>query len=352
MSRLLLMLAACLLAGCNGAEPPAMEQAIRPAKLFLVTARQQPVSHDFVGRLDAAQTVDVSFEVDGALAELPVREGQAVGRGELVAALDPTDFQLAVREAEVQRQLALQDLERKTSLLRERSISQAAVDEARAMFELAEVRRAQAEERLAKSRITAPFDAFVARRYVDNRTKVRVGERIARLSDLNELKVVTSLPEELMATVTAERVASVTAGFDFLPGRRFPLDFRENTGEASSVAQTFEVTFTMPRPPGVNLLPGMTAQVRIELTPPLGDTGIVLPTTALMSQPDGGFFVWVFDPESGRVGRRPVGVAAPTALGVRIVYGLADGDLVVAAGASQLQEGMQVRPLGEPATRL
>lgn len=352
MRRLLAISILLLVAACDRTEPPATEQAVRPAKLFRVVARQQTTSHEFVGRLDAAQTVDVSFEVDGALAELPVREGQAVARGALVAALDPTDFKLAVREAEVQRQLAQQDLDRKASLLRERSISQAAVDEARANFELAQVRHAQAEERLAKSTITAPFDAYVARRYVDNRTRVRVGERIVRLSDLNELKVLTSLPEELVATVTAERVVAVTARFEFLPERTFPLEYRENTGEASDVAQTFEVAFTMPRPPGVNLLPGMTAQVRIELRRPGGDAGISLPATALMSEPDGDFYVWIYDPQSGRVSHRPVTVAEPTASGVRIVDGLAEGDLVVAAGASQLQEGMQVRPLGEPATQL
>jgi len=253
-----------------------------------------------------------------------------------------------VREAEVQLRLASQDLKRKETLLRERGISESLVDDARAKFELSQVHLSQARKQLADSRINAPFDAYVARRYVDNRTKVRVGDRIARLSDLNELKVVASIREELVATVTPERVLSITARFDFLPDRQFPLTFRERSGEANPVAQTYEVTFSMVRPADANLLPGMTAQVRVELRADDPNEGVVIPTTALLSEPDGRFFVWVFDPESGRVRRRAVTVTEPLSQGVGIAEGLEDQELVVAAGASQLQDGMQVHPFGEP----
>ncbi len=347
----LLLMAFGLVVGCERVEPPVEDQAVRPAKLFRVTAQHSTTSHEFVGRVDAAQSLDIAFEVDGALQELPVREGQALARGALVAALDPTSFQLAEREAEVQLRLATQDLQRKEALLRDRGISQSAVDDARAQFELSRVRLAQARERLAKSRITAPFDAFVARRYVDNRTRVRVGDKVARLSDLHELKVVASVREDLIATVTPERVVAITARFDFLPERRFPLTFLERSGEANPVAQTYAVTFTMARPADVNLLPGMTAQVRVELRADSADAGITIPTTALQSAPDDSFFVWVFDPETGRVDSRPVVVAQPRHDGIGIRSGLADGELIVAAGASQLQKGMRVRMMGEPTTR-
>ncbi len=352
MNRLLFALCAFWLAGCERAELPVVEQQVRPAKLFQVVAQPSTIRHEFVGKLDAAQTVDVSFEVDGELLELPVREGQMVPKGALVAALDPTNFQLAVREAEVQLRLSRQDLQRKETLLRDRGISESLVDDARAQFQLNEVRLSQARKRLADSTICAPFDAYVARRYVDNRTKVQIGDRIARLSDLNELKVVASIREELVATVTLERVLSISAYFDFLPDRTFPLEFRERSGEANPVAQTFDATFTMARPSDVNLLPGMTAQVRVELMANGREAEIAIPTTALLSEASGSFFVWVYDPDSGRVTRRTVQVAQPHDKGIGIAGGLTDGELVVAAGASQLQEGMTVHPLGEPETWL
>jgi RND family efflux transporter MFP subunit len=263
-----------------------------------------------------------------------------------VASLDSRDFELAVQEASVQLRLAAQDLQRKESLLAEQGISASVVDDARAQRDLWSVRLAQAQERLDDTRILAPFDAYVAHRYVDNRTRIRAGDRIARLLDLNELKVVASVPSALLATVTPERVVSIAAAFDFLPDRTFPLEYRESSGEANPVAQTYEVTFTMARPEGpVNILPGMTAQVRIELQAPGSGQTLAVPTTALQSDPGGGFYVWVYDPATMEVTRRPVTVAAPLAEGVAVASGLGDGELIVAAGASQLQEGMRVRPL-------
>lgn len=349
MSRwIVLAQAAILLAaltGCERPEPPAAEQSVRPAKLFHVSAQRNTTEHTFVGRLDAAQTIDVSFEVPGELTQLPVREGQTVTRGSLIAALDPTNYQLAVQEAEVQVRLVTQDLERKQRLLREQGISQSIVDDARAQYELARVRLAQARKRLSDSRIIAPFDALVARRYLDNRAKVAVGEKVARLLDLNELKVIASIPEDLFATVTPAHVAWVRASFDFLPEQSFPLEYRESSGEANPVAQTYEVTFTMARPAVGNLLPGMTATVRVALASDGEGGGIAIPTTALLSEPDGSFFVWAYDADTSRVQRRAVRVGGALAEGVGIVDGLSDGDVIIAAGASQLQDGMQIRPL-------
>jgi len=349
------LLAALFLLGCERPLPEAPDQIVRPVQVQRVGPRAFTETRDFVGRLDAAQTVDLAFEVDGELAELPILEGQAVAMGALVAALDPIRFELAVREASIALRLAGLDLERRQTLLAKRATSQAEVDEARARFELAEVRLAQSREGLADSRITAPFDAVVARRYLDIGTRVRIGDVVARLADVSELRVVASLPEDLVANLTTDAWGSmrVSAGFRVLPGERFDLRYLEHAAEANAVAQTFDVTFALPRPETGNLLPGMTAVVDVEIrTDPQQGAQLAefrLPIAALVSAPDGGFLVWVLDPESGRVQRRAVTVTAArgtgrsAATGIGIASGVSQGEWVVVAGASQLQDGMQVR---------
>jgi RND family efflux transporter MFP subunit len=332
------------LAACERPPPPVADQSSRPAKLFRVTAQPDTLQYEFVGRVEASQTVDVSFEVAGEVLDLPIRQGQTLRAGDLVAALDPLNFDLAVQEAAVQLRLAEQDLARKEALLRDRSISQSVVDEARAQFELGEIRLAQARKRQTDARITAPFAAYVTRRYVDNRTKVRDGDPIARLMDLNELKVVVSVPEELMATATVNGGLAGSARFDFLPGEAFPLQYLDNAGEANPVAQTYDVAFTMARPAGWNILPGMTAAVRLQQSH--GPAARVhVPASALQSDAAGAFFVWVFDPETSSVSRRTVVAGAPLPQGIAIESGLEDGELIVAAGASQLQPNMRIHAL-------
>ena len=342
------LVAAVLLGvGCGAGEAPpeVVEQSVRPARVAVVEAPSQLVSHELVARVEAAQSVDLSFEVSGVLAELPVREGRIVKRGALVAALDPTDFRLAVQEAEAQLQLARQDLQRKQRMLMGNHIAVSLVEDARTLCRLLQVRLQQRQEALAKTRITAPFDAYVARRYIDNFVRLDVDDPVARLNDLQELLVVASIPERLTATISTEQVASLEAAFPFAPGRRFPLEHRENRGEADAVAQTYEVSLAMRRPEGFNVLPGMTAAVHIALRRADQAAAAVIPASALVSGPDKAFFVWIYEPDSKRVRKQPVRVAAPTADGIPVRYGLSGGELVVVAGATQLQAGMRIRPL-------
>jgi RND family efflux transporter MFP subunit len=353
MSRICTLLSVVLLMGCEPRTLPVPEdQAVRPARIYAVGRDIGPVTHQFVGQVEAAQTIDMTFRVPGPLVELPVREGQSITAGTLVAALDPTDYRLALREAEVQRELARQDLARKRQLLTEQGISRSIVDDAQALFDLRQVAVIQARENLTRTRLTAPFDAYVARRYTDNHVNVRVGEPILRLMDLNELFVVASIPETLLATVTPERVLKIEALFGFAPEERFELTYRENRGESNAVAQTFEITFAMPRPEQWNILPGMTATVALQLRPDTQGQRIQIPTSAVVAGPDKRFFVWVFDPATQLVAQRAVQIGPASGRGITVRSGLAPGDLIVASGAAHLQPGMKVRMLGEPVAEL
>jgi RND family efflux transporter MFP subunit len=350
----LFSLAVFLLAGCERAqEATVTDQSIRPARVFQVSKQGSINKHEFVARVEAAQTVDVSFEVSGPLEQLAVLEGQSVAAGALIAALEPTDFLLAVREAQVQLKLARQDYERKRKLFNERGISRSVVDDAKALFDLRGVHLAQSQEALADTKILAPFDAYVARRFTDSHVNVLAGDKIVRLSDLTELFVVANIPESMAATVTNERLLATNVRFAFLPEQRFAATYREHSGEADAVAQTYQVTFAMPRPEAWNILPGMTATLEVELSAETGaEQSINIPTAALITGPDKKFLVWIYDPQTHEVSKREVQVGPADGRGVTVRSGLTGGELIVATGATQLRQGMKIRVLGEPVTDL
>ena len=354
ISRALLCVALVMLTACaDRLEPEPVDQSVRPARILLVKDAAQTLEYQFVGRVQALSTVDMTFEVSGPLRQLPVREGQTISAGTLVAALDTRDFELAVREAEVELQLARQDLERKLKVLKQRSIARSIVDDAKSRYDLQQVRLEQAREQLDNARLVAPFEAFVARRYVDNFVTVRAGEKILRLHDPNRLLVVANVPESLYATVAQEQVLSMHAEFDFAPGQRFTLAPYENQGEADQLAQTYQVSLIMDRPENWNILPGMTASVKVRLRDPARQAArLLIPASALVNDGAGQFFVWVYDRESGQVARREVGVGMPFEQGIPVISGLTEGELIVVTGASQLSEGMQVRMLGNKISQL
>ena len=127
----------------------------------------------------------------------------------------------------------------------------------------------------------------------------------------------------------------------------FALVYRENRGEADTVAQTYAVSMTMQRPAQWNILPGMTAQVTVELRDPqAAEFSAVIPVSALVGDAQQGFFVWLYDMQSHQVEKRGVVVGQPRKEGLEIVSGLVDGDLVVATGASQLQANMRIKRSG------
>ena len=335
-----------LFAACSDRTPPAPESQLeRRAKIFTVVDATIRLQRNFVGRVEAVQTIDVSFEVSGPLRELPVLEGQDLAAGDLIAALDPTDFELAVREAEVQVKLSKQDLERKREVLKQRSIARSVVDDAQARYELDLVRLGQARERLAKTRISAPFAATVAQRYVDNFVNVQAGANVVRLHDLTRLLVVANIPESLAATANEDQLLSLYAQFGFSGERKFPLALYENRGEADDVAQTYEVSFVMERPDDLNVLPGMTATVQAELLDPAAKASLYVPVSALQSDAEGSVFVWRYHAEDGTVSRQLVEVGSPDAKGVPIVAGLSDGDQIVEVGGEHVQDGMKISPL-------
>ena len=343
---LLIALIIWALAACDGRAPPEpAPQNIRLAKLMTVIQESEDAIFEYTGRIEALTSVDLSFEMAGTLAQLPVLEGSTVAEGSLIASLDPTDFQLAVREAEVQLRLASQDLARKERVLEENAIAKSVVEDAINQQELQRVRLSQAKERLSDTRLLAPFDAYVSSRYFDRFVNVKAGEAIVRLHDLTRFQVVVNIPEALVATSGPTQLVRSWVEFSFAPGRTFDITYHENLGEADALAQTYEVSFLMDNPgESLRILPGMTASAKLMVQGQSADT-ILLPASALVPTADGNLSVWVFNPETSRVTRRIVEAGLPTQEGFPIVSGLAAGERIVVAGASQIQDGMQIKPL-------
>ncbi len=345
MNILPLLLMTLAIAGCSDRTPPEPEQQnIRPAKLMTLSGSENQTTFQFTSRIEALQNVDMSFEVGGPLAEITVKEGETINKGALVAALEPTEFQLAVKEAEVQLRLASQDLSRKREVLKQNGIAKSLVEDAETNYQLQQVRLRKAKERLDDSRIFAPFEGYVSRRYFDSSANVGPGAPIVKMLDLSQLQVVMSVPENLMATVSPESVVRSWVEFNFAPDREFPMIFSENRGEADSLAQTYEVSFLIDNPADLNILPGMTATAKIEMRSASG-TAILVPASSVVPMPDGNLSVWVYNPDDSSVTRRQIQTAAPTNTGVPVLRGLEAGEQIVIAGASQLQPGMKVRPL-------
>ncbi|SDK99749.1 RND family efflux transporter, MFP subunit [Franzmannia pantelleriensis] len=342
----LMLIVALGVSGC-GSEDPARSDTARVVKLVDVSTAQQLPSRRFIGRVEARQTVDLSFRVGGQLSELPATPGTVIAQGETIARLDPTDYQLAVRRAEAEHQQATSTLSRQRNLLEQNAVSRSVFEEAETQYRLTEVQLDNARQELSYSVIEAPFDALITRRMVDNHTNVQPNTDIVRVQDVGELRVRINIPEGLIRYIDEPERFDLEAQLVSMPGQRLPLVYREHVTEPDEVAQTYEVALAFRDQDAVIALPGMTASVSVSPREVVEPPGVVVPVSAIAKDSNGDFRVWRYTADDGTVHPQPVVVGEMQDRHIAVLSGLDVGDTIVAAGVHALRDGMRVRPMEE-----
>lgn len=333
------------LGGCQEAAPPPPVEVARPAEIARVSASGLDSGLRFPGRVRAVQRAELAFNVPGQIIEFPVQEGKPLAAGDLIARLDPGNFELRLAAARAEFDKARTDYER-VRKIREQSqaVAQAEVDHKRTAMEVARSSFAAARKDLEDTWLRAPFDGLVARRHVENFQNVQAKEPVVSLRNVDDLEIVIHVPERLVRS-EPKRVAGY-AVFDGLAERRLPVTLKSFAAEADPQTQTYEVVLGLVTPPGTTVLPGMSAEVFPQDAVGDGAAGSLrVPLKAVSAGPDGVPRVWVVDPETSRVARRSIEVGEVRGSDVVVLRGLQGGEQIVTAGVNHLRDGMLVRPL-------
>ncbi len=354
------------LSGCGESEPE--RSVIRPVRAAIVGDVGGLQRRGFPGRAQATQTVDLPFRVSGPLITFPVNVGDKVKEAEVVARIDPRDFEVNLRNVQSQLAQSKARLARaEKSFTRQINIlqadpgatSEAAVDRAREQRDAAVANVdsltasvVSAEDQLADTYLRAPFDGVVVATFVENFENVRGKQPIVRILDSSHIEMVVNIPENLITLVPL--VQSVTMQFDAFPGREFKGSVKEIGSEASQTTRTFPVTLIMEQPQDALILPGMAGGARVnkmDESAQRARKGVGVPIGAVFT-PDAETrsHIWVVKPTEGDLGvleRRPVMTGDLTRLGVLITEGISAGEMVVTAGVHSVQEGQTVRILKE-----
>jgi RND family efflux transporter MFP subunit len=350
-----------LASGCQG-EPPPVEDVPRPVRTMLVGDAGAIEGRSFPGRASAAQVVNLSFRVSGPLITLPVNVGDVVATGDLLARMDPRDYETRVRNAEGQLQRAQANAERAKADLNRAlgiqksdpgAISQAVIDRAREAQAIAraditalQATLSGATDELADTYLTAPFDGVIVATHVENHEYVQAQQPIARLLDQSRVEFVVNVPETLISLVG--QVQNIQVEFDALPGVEIPAQIKEIGTEASASTRTFPVTLIMDQPEGATVLPGMAGSASGYMADDSIDreVPIVVPAHALFSPVEGqADYVWVVTPSDNTVEQRQVELGLLTSLGVTVTSGLQPGERIATAGVHFLREDQTVRPV-------
>lgn len=322
------------------------ENAERPVTVEVtrVISRSVNQSRTVAGRVQPARTVDFAFQIPGQIVRLAVEPGDTVRAGDVIAELDRVDFELTVDRAQASFDLAKSELDRAAGLAERGIAADARLETARAQFAQADVALREAQRRLSQTQIVAPFDAIVARTFVEEYVNITSAAPIARLQDLSEMRVVISLPEELAAMArSAPDAFHIVANFPAVPGYTAQLALRSFATDANQTAQTYDLEFAITSDIDPRLLPGMTADVRISVAAEENrPQSVIVPVSAVdtTSRPEPS--IWVYNESSGQVSRRTVQLGLPVDGEVVILDGLEGNELVVSGGWWRLSDDQAV----------
>ena len=329
-------------------EPPPV---VRPLKTMVVGETQAAPSRKYPGRVAAGRRVDLAFQVSGPLVEFPVGRAQEVEPGEVLARIDPRDFEsnLAVHRAALEK--ARSDLANVKAVIARGAANPRELVDAQAAFDKAVAEETIAAKAVEDTALRAPFAGLIADKFVENFENVNAKQAILSLQDVNTVEIEINVPESVVAISKGrEGEGGFVATFDFLPGREFDIQFKEFAAEADPATQTYRAIFVMPGPEDLLILPGMTATVARRSGPPLvaGSSSVTVPVDAVPIDGLGVYFVWKLRKGSGdtyTVHRGDVEVGEMIGGDILVTSGLERGDRIALAGVHLLQEGMVVRLL-------
>ena len=317
-------------------QPPVKEQGPRPVKLAEVTSLNL-VEKSFSGVVSPDQFSDLAFKMSGPLISLKVDEGQKVRTGQVVAEIDPQDFKWEYEAKKASFQTAEAQLQRAKKLLSKQAISKQEYETTEASYSNAKAAFEYAQNQLEQTKLRAPFDGFIQKKYVENYQKVQAGQGIVCL--INPNITYFSTPYQIYVE------------FDNYKGIRFKAKVKEYV-EASPDGSGVPV-FLYIDDPEFNLnkykvAVGFSCRVVLHIESASFNEGAVLaPLSAIVaSEENNDKFVFVYNAQSQKVERRQIEESGLVGKdNVIITKGLKAGDQVVSAGATRLVEGQQVKVL-------
>ena len=342
---------ATLLVGCQEqAEQAPTEAPNRPVKIHTVSDPNSSTLRSFPAEVVANQGSYLAFRVNGELIEFPVLAGQDVQKGQLLAKLDPEDFNLQYEQRKAQFELAKSQLSRIEPLFEKGIATKAEFDKANADKQVAESAFKIAKTNLEYSELRAPFSGTVAKVFVKNYENVVAKQNILRFETRDMMDVVIQVPERIVARVDKDSDYKPTVVFDGYPSKSYPLTIKEWDTQADPATLTYKVVFSLPIPEDFNLFAGMTGHVYVDPSKITNreNTAIIVPNQAVFSDKklgtEGNSYVWVYQSDKQTVTKREVTVGQLNHTGIEVLSGLEPGEEIVAAGVHYLQEGAKVRP--------
>lgn len=341
-----------LVSACDSESPvKKTTELIRPAKIFTVLDPSTQSLRNFPGEVEANADADLAFRVSGQITEFKVKPGKMVNKGDIIAQLDPKDFILTVDDRKARYDLAKSKFDQAKLLLERKLGSKVGFDEAKANLSVALSSLEVAKSDLEYTYLRAPFSGNVSKVFIEKYDHIQAKQPIIHLQTRDLIDITIQMPENIFSRINKDSTHQPTVIFDSHPNEEFLAKVKEWDTQADPSTLSYKVVFTLPTPDTFNVLPGMSANIRIDLSKIIyvDVQQFIVPVSAVFSPEDNPLdknktFIWKLDSNTMQVHRTEVEIGELKSNGIQILAGIAPGDKIISAGSHFLEEGMKIRP--------
>lgn len=310
----------------------------RPVRVVQVKSLET-IDRQYTGVAEATEFSVLAFKVSGTLTELNVEEGQKIKQGHLIARINPYDYQQQYNTAASNYNAAKSIYERNERLLKADATATQNVEIAQADYIRAGSAVDIARSTLDYTRLLAPFDGIVVKKYVANHEKVMVGQSIVKLVNPDNIEISFVLPETNIELLKTPKTIYVE--FDSQKGKLFTSDIKEYiySSNGFGIPITLKITDKEFLSYRDNVFPGFSCKITFRIQNTVSDN-FIIPASALFREGDREF-VWIVDPHTSTVKKQPV-TTIRFDQDALVKTGLHSDNIIVTAGVQALADNQKV----------
>lgn len=339
------MIPAFLWAGCKG-KKETYQDTVRPVRVVNVESLGA-INKVYTGIVEAEEYSNLAFKLSGPLVAMNVDEGQKVKKGQVIAAVDPLEYKLQYEANKAAYLTAKSQLERNKRLLSMQAISKQEYEIAEANYIKGKSAYEASANTLEDTKLKAPFDGFVEKKFVENYQKVMPGESIIKLVNPDKLAVGFTLPE---TSVDLTRTPmTVTVEFDTYKGIWFKArvkEFIDASPDGTGIPVKLVIDDSRFSRDIHNIYPGFSCKVNLKIET-MEENSYIVPMSALFKNPTTNkTSVWVYNPKTETVHGKTVEIGQLFGSDkIMVQKGLTNDDVIVVAGVNYITEGQKVKLL-------
>lgn len=344
MKQIVWLLTALLTLASCGRKAEKQPQVTR-VNIDTVTLTAPLIQLQYPGKVKAAQDISMAFRVSGTIARFAVDEGAPVRQGQLLAELDPTDYQVQLDATEAEYLQVKAEAERVMALYADSATTASNYDKALYGLKQITAKYEHHRDQLEYTRLYAPFNGFVQKRLFKAHETVGAGMPVLSLVSGGAPEVEINLPAA--EYINRANFSSYHCTFQLYPGTVYPLRLISISPKANA-NQLYTMRLLIDTEGRPSPSPGMNTMVSI-LSGNDGAQAVSVPSTALF-QADGHSCLYRYTPADGQIHRLEVEPVRPLSNGRILIHSTAlqAGDIVVTSGVHHLTDEQQVVPLPSP----